>query len=53
MKDLIESASYAEAMKSPQYKHWITVIRAEINKLTYIQAWKLVRLSKECKVIKN
>ncbi len=53
MEDLIEPASYKEVMDSRQHDHWIAAMQAEINKLTRIGTWKLVKLSKEWKIIKE
>jgi len=47
MKDLIELASYREVMNSCQCDYWIAVMQAEINELTRIEIWKLVKLSKK------
>ncbi len=52
-KDFIKSASYKEAMNSLQYNCWIAAMQVEINKLIRIKIWKLIKLLKEWKIIKE
>ena len=53
MKNLVKLTSYKEVMNSCQCNHWIVIMQAEINKLIRIEIWKLVKLSKEWKIIKE
>ena len=40
-------------MNSHQHDHWIVTMQAEINKLIRIRIWKLIKLSKKWKIIKE
>ena len=53
MKDLIKSASYKEVMNSCQHNHWIVMMQVKINELIRIKIWKLVKSSREWKIIKE
>ena len=53
MKDFVKSASYREVMNFQQHDQWIVIMQVKINKLIRIEVWKLVKLSKEQKIIKK